>query len=157
MSTLAEWIAQIEGYNTPGTIANRNNNPGALRYAPNQIGQENTVNGKFATFASPQEGWLALENYIQNNSDKTLRSFVYQYAPPNENDTAGYLNYLSGKLGVTADVTLDSILYGNRNNVGDVSSFDSLGSDLLDYAQTTNGMIVLGGLLVIGLLAIGDV
>src|SRR6516164_5982560 len=90
-------IAQMEGFNTSGTIANRNNNPGNLRYSPLQIGQEDTVNGKFATFASAQDGWAALQSYIEGraNTGVSLRDFTYTYAPPSENDTSNYLNYLT--------------------------------------------------------------
>ncbi len=121
---LANSIATFEGYFTPGTIANRNNNPGNLRYAPTQIGQENTVNGKFATFATQDDGWLALQSYIQTqaNSGGTLRDFIYKYAPPNENDTSGYLNYVSGQLGVSADTGLAELFVGgtgDTNGSGD--------------------------------------
>lgn len=120
---LANSIATFEGFYVPGSIANRNNNPGNLRYAANQIGQENTVNGKFATFATPEEGWAALQSHITTkaNSGQTLREFLYQYAPPTENNTSGYLNYVSGQLGVSADTGLADI-------VGSVS--DSNSSDL---------------------------
>jgi hypothetical protein len=149
---LANSIAQFEGFNTSGTIANRNNNPGNLRYAPNQIGVENTVSGTFATFASPQDGWLALQNYIQSNQGLTLRDFTYKYAPPVENDTSSYLSFLSGQTGIQPDQTLGSVLSGSDSLVSasdswDVGSyFSNIGAGL-DWG--TVGMVA--GLVVVGL------
>ena len=154
---LAQWIAQMEGFNTPGTIAARNNNPGNLRYDPTQIGQENTVNGKFATFATPEDGWAALQRYIENKaaSDVTLRQFIYTYAPPVENDTTNYLNYLSSKLGIGADSPL-SVLgsgsYGTDNadssGISDISVPNPMGDEGFGL------MPVLLGVGVIGLIAV---
>src|ERR1035437_3431962 len=110
---LANSIATMEGFNTSGTIAQRNNNPGNLRYAANQVGTENTVNGTFATFATPQDGWDALTNYINNNSGMTLRDFIYKYAPPSENNSSSYLSYISGQLGIGVEETLGSVLNGS--------------------------------------------
>ena|ERR1700693_2893249 len=135
-------IAQMEGFNTPGTIAQRNNNPGNLRYAPTQIGSENTVNGTFATFATPQDGYSALQSYIQNkaSSGDTLRSFIYTYAPPSENNTSNYLNYLSGQLGVGADASLSEVLGGSSMGTGN-SLVDSGNSSsvLSDFGYSTDG------------------
>lgn len=102
---LMQALAQMEGFNKQGTISQRNNNPGNLRYDKGQIGQETTVNGKYATFASVQDGWNALENYINGKADKgmTLRSFISMYAPPSENNTSNYLTFLVNKLGIGAD------------------------------------------------------
>jgi hypothetical protein len=126
---LANSIAQMEGFNTPGTIAARNNNPGNLRWAATQIGQENTVNGKYATFATPEEGWAALLDYISKNSGLTLRAFISKYAPPSENDTTNYLNFLSSKLGIGADSPISSL---GVSDVGGSQMDTSGGNNLLD-------------------------
>jgi hypothetical protein len=154
---LANSIAQMEGYNSPGTIANRNNNPGNLRYAANQIGSENTINGTFAKFATPQDGWDALVNYINNNSSLTLRDFTYKYAPPVENDTSNFLNYLSGQTGIQPDQQLVGVLDGSygvsqdwldsSGGSGDVGSYLSNLSEGLD----TTSLIALAGIVVVGL------
>ncbi len=137
---LATAISQMEGWGTPGTIATRNNNPGNLRYSPYQVGQENTVNGKFATFASPEEGWSALQDYIDSKAKAgvTLRDFIYTYAPPNENNTAGYLSYLSGQLGIGADSPLDSLYGVALDTTGSVS--DTVDS-LFNTDNTTYGLV----------------
>lgn len=133
---LAKSIAQFEGFNTPGTIAARNNNPGNLRWAANQVGQESTVNGKYATFASVEEGWQALYNYIGKNSGMTLRAFIGKYAPPSENDTTGYLNFLVSKLGIGADDTLSQLgVESGGFNMVDLGNSDNLFGYNVDGAE----------------------
>ena len=152
-------IAQMEGFNTQGTIAQRNNNPGNLRWASNQVGQESTVNGKYATFATPQDGWAALQNYIESNQSLSLRDFIYKYAPPTENNTSGYLNWLVSQVGVGADTPISS-LFGGSNVSGsagsDTSSYYS-GSDVGTYNPSTDLTSLVGGIdwTVIGIGAIG--
>jgi hypothetical protein len=111
MQSLMDAIAQMEGFNVSGSIAQRNNNPGNLRYAPTEVGSESTASGTFATFATPEDGWAALQSYIENAmaSGATLRSFIYTYAPPTENDTSNYLNYLVSQVGIGADSLLSSL------------------------------------------------
>ena len=151
---LANSIAQMEGFNTPGTIANRYNNPGNLRYATTQTGTADTVNGKFATFATAADGWQALYDYIQSkaNSGTTLRDFIYTYAPPTENDTSSYLNYLSGQLGVSADESLGVLYAGNDSMGGATDSWD-VGSYFSDTGNglDTSGWVAVAGLVVVGL------
>ena len=157
---LASSIAQFEGFNTLGTIAQRNNNPGNLRYASNQVGAENTVNGQFATFANPQDGWDALTNYIDSNSQLTLRDFTYKYAPPTENNTSSYLNFLTQQTGIGADQTLGSVLDGSNNVVSASDSYDIANtvSDLsagLSLSDPTT-VAMLAGIVIVGL-AVSDV
>src|ERR1035437_9814985 len=129
-------IAQMEGWNVSGSIAQRNNNPGNLRSGVNQIGSENTVNGVFATFATPADGWAALQNQIdrQAGQGQTVRDFIYQYAPPSENQTSSYLNYLTGQLGVSADSSLSDLGGNNGSVMGGSGNFSSVVSDLSNVA-----------------------
>jgi hypothetical protein len=150
INDLANSIAQMEGFNTPGTIAARNNNPGNLRYAPTQVGSENTVNGVFATFASPADGWLALQNYINTkaNQGTTLRNFIYTYAPPSENNTSSYLDYLVGSLGIGADQSLSDLVSGSPNV--DTSSPTDIGSSLSSMVSDISSNSGLGIALLVG-------
>lgn len=157
-------IAQMEGYNKPGTIANRNNNPGNLRWASTQIGQESTVNGKYATFATPQDGWAALQSYIQNNQNLSLRDFITKYAPPSENDTSNYLNWLVSQVGVGADTPVSSLFGGGSSNVssgsvGSDTSSNYSSSDVGTYNAPTDLTSVVSGIdwtvVGIGAIAIG--
>src|ERR1035437_5315208 len=145
-------IAQFEGYNVPGSIASRNNNPGNLRSGVNQIGSENTVSGTFATFASPADGWAALQAQIdrQAGQGQTLRDFIYQYAPPTENNTSSYLNNLVSSLGVGADSSLSDLGGSNGSVVGGTGDFSSVVSDISNIAGgsgidwTTVGLVAVG-------------
>jgi hypothetical protein len=139
-------IAQMEGFNVSGSVSARNNNPGNLRYAPTQIGSEQTVNGTFATFATAQDGWNALADYINSNSGLTLRDFTYKYAPPTENQTSNYLNFLTSKLGVSADATVGDIVgSGSGTNLGSDFGVSSLFTNLLSNTDGTGqGGTILG-------------
>ena len=91
MDVLARQIAQIEGYTKTGTLADRQANPGNLRY----VGQKNAVMGdkRFAKFNTHEDGWNALRNQIALDASRNLNmeQFIYKYAPPNQNNTAAYL------------------------------------------------------------------
>lgn len=54
VGVLANSISRIEGYWTPGTIAQRQNNPGCLRR-----------NGVYRSFPTRLEGWKALRREIE--------------------------------------------------------------------------------------------
>ena len=157
-------IANMEGFNTPGTIANRLNNPGNLRYAPTQSGSSVTASGTFATFDTPQEGWDALQSYIDGKASQgvTLRNFIYTYAPPSENDTSSYLNYVSGQLGMGVDSSLAGLtngsaldLTGSGSDLSNISSDVTAGLDLTDITGMDNTTLaVLAGLVVVGVVAV---
>jgi hypothetical protein len=109
MTRLAELIAQEEGYGIPGTVPTRDNNPGDLRHsahsfhapdAPDAIGQIDT----------PMDGWADLERQLQLYAQRglTLAQAIYEFAPPSENDSAQYLNFIVNGLGLSSD-TLVSV------------------------------------------------
>ena len=86
-------------------------NPGALKdgdYARSQPGYTGS-SGKFATFATPEQGIAAQENLLRNNylnqGFVTVDSIIDKYTPAGkENPEANrnnYKNYVAGKLGVT--------------------------------------------------------
>lgn len=113
--TLAQSIATMEGFFQPGTLAQRNNNPGNLRAGAGQIGTD--ANG-FAIFPDVQTGWNALYNQISLDSGRglDLSQFISKYAPPSENNTSNYLSYLTGQLGVSADTPLATLGPGDTQN-----------------------------------------
>ena len=113
--TLAQSIAQMEGFFSAGTLAQRNNNPGNLRAG---VGQTGTDSKGYAIFPDAQTGWAALYNQISLDSNRglTLSQFINKYSPPSENDTQNYLNYLTGQLGVPADTPLSSLGAGDPLN-----------------------------------------
>lgn len=101
----------------------RNNNPGNIRVnnANNWLGKipfaQNTdstlVNGQpvlkraFEQFTELRFGLRAMirliQNYQTNHGDNTLRKIINRYAPPNENHTNTYLNYIAGQVGIGPD------------------------------------------------------
>ena len=108
---LANYIMQMEGYNITGSLAQRNNNPGNLRWASTQTG----TNAGYATFASPQDGYNALIAYIQANMNLTLGNFINKYAPPTENNTSAYTSFVANGLNLSADTPLSTL--GDSTNV----------------------------------------
>lgn len=104
MTLLAHLISKMEGFGIPGAQPTRKNNPGDLRHSPhsshegegpNDIGEIDTI----------EHGWEDLEEQLQKDAARnmTLQQLVETYAPPNENNTQRYLDYLCTGLGVGPD------------------------------------------------------
>lgn len=100
------------------TLANRNNNPGNLRF----IGQQGASQGEggFAKFNSPEEGYAALLNDVQSKvSGKsrsglrptdTLVDFTKIYAPSSDNNAPGsYAAAVANKMGVSPATSLQEL------------------------------------------------
>jgi len=120
-------------YIPSGTLADRNNNPGNLRF----VGQAGAVMGEngFAKFNNPEDGYQALINQIQLDQSRglTLKEFVSKYAPPTENDTNLYVEQMAGWLGVDANMNLADIdVYNLAENVAKKES----GTQIVSAATT---------------------
>jgi hypothetical protein len=105
------------------TLADRNNNPGNLRFA----GQRGAVLGDkgFARFNTPQDGFNALKRQILLDSKRGLVAgqFIHKYAPPNENNTIGYTRFFCHQLRCTPDTPLKVVVAQNGiTRVGHVIS-----------------------------------
>jgi hypothetical protein len=102
MSKLAHLIAQEEGYGIPDALPTRNNNPGDLRHSPHSFHKPGDPNS-IGEIDTPEDGWADLERQLQLYAERgmSLREAIYEFAPPSENNTVGYLNYVLGGLGVT--------------------------------------------------------
>jgi hypothetical protein len=91
----------------------RNNNPVNLRYA----GQREAT-GKddvgFAVFPDPPAGWRAAHAQINldKTRDLTIEQFINKFAPPSENNTLGYIDFVCLDLNV-----------GPRDSLSSVSTF----------------------------------
>lgn len=105
---LANAISKMEGWSVPNSLAQRNNNPGNLRY----VGQSGATIGQggFAAFPTPDAGMQALIDQINLDASRgaTLSSFINKFAPPSENNTTDYLSYVSSQTGVDSSMTLDA-------------------------------------------------
>ena len=103
----------------------RNNNPGNIRYSSandwrgkvpySQNSDYNCTSGKeekaFEQFSEYKYGVRAMvvliKNYIIRGND-SIRSLVSKYAPSTENDTLGYIDFVSEKTGIGVDEKLST-------------------------------------------------
>lgn len=155
MATTEELAQAI--YRQEGTdCARLNNNPGCLQYA-GQAGTTGVRNG-FAVFSSLDAGWAALKRQIEIDAGRglTLESFIYKYAPPNENPTAKYLSNVASWLGISPSTPLSDVVaggpqspYGEGGGVEQASILPSLGG-------STTVLLLLGLALVTVLLVPRD-
>ena len=114
---IAEAIAQMEGFYQPGSIAQRQNNPGNLR----SWGSYPVVNG-YVQFPDVASGWQALYQQVDLNISRglSLEEFfggkpgVYPgYAPGSDsNDPAGYAQFVSSRTGIPSGVPLNALSIG---------------------------------------------
>ena len=76
----------------------RNNNPLNLEFAnqTESIGSD----GRFAKFPDGPSGWRAAHVQIREDQNRglTLREFAFKFAPPNENNTNAYLDFMIDQL-----------------------------------------------------------
>lgn len=95
--------SSVAGGKTPLGI--RQNNPGNLR----SWGSALVQNG-FAAFATEQEGLSAMAGNLLAYSKQginTVRGIIGRWAPPSENDTGAYTNFVSKRLGVDPNEQLN--------------------------------------------------
>jgi len=86
-----------------GPLSVKNNNPGNLRLA----GQPGAIEGDggFAAFSSPGQGLRALTRQVVLDTQTrgmTLESFLKKYAPPSENETNKYIEFVERQTGLSA-------------------------------------------------------
>lgn len=91
----------------------RNNNPGNIRHGAKWQGLASTQTDKdFCQFISPEYGIRAIYKLIQTYQNKyglnTIKSIIYRYAPPNENNTLGYIERVSKEIGIESNKPIDT-------------------------------------------------
>lgn len=90
----------------------RNNNPGNIRKSGEswQGLAEQQTDSSFFTFSDPVYGIRALtkilKNYRANYGLNTITGIINRWAPPTENNTRNYINFVSGVVGKPANETL---------------------------------------------------
>jgi len=111
MSKLALLIANEEGFNVPGSVPNRDNNPGDLRHSPHSFHTAADPDG-IGQIDSVADGWADLERQLQLYADRglTLTQAIYEFAPPSENDSAEYLAYICTGLGCAPNILVSAAL-----------------------------------------------
>lgn len=92
-----------------GTRAWRNNNPGCIR--PGSIADAHGAIGSaggFAVFPDEQSGMAAIAGLLLSDKyrNKTIGAALYSYAPPFENDTIGYQNYVRKLTGLSSNMRI---------------------------------------------------
>ncbi len=82
----------------------RNNNPVNLRFAGQTESTGQDQNG-FAIFPTPEAGWRAAHAQIVLDKSRglTLKEFIFKFAPPTENDTQSYYDFVSLQYGFVAE------------------------------------------------------
>lgn len=95
-------------------LAHANNNPGNLRYVPSQLNAQ-PGEGGFAHFDTPEDGLKALIRQIKLDQSRgyTLEEFIHKYAPPIENNTGHYIEYMTKVTGAAQDTRIIFIPVSN--------------------------------------------
>lgn len=111
MSKLAQLIAREEGFGIPGTVPTRDKNPGDLRHSPHSS-HEGEGSNDIGIIGSANDGWADLERQLQLYGARglTLRQAVYEFAPPIENNSEQYLNFVCQGLGCSPDTPVSDAL-----------------------------------------------
>ncbi|WP_231572026.1 structural protein [Vibrio rotiferianus] len=86
----------------------RNNNPLNIRIGNNWQGEALvSKDTEFETFSHPKYGFRAgaklLRNYQSRYGLNTVRAIIGRFAPPKENETDNYINFVSDQIGVKPD------------------------------------------------------
>jgi hypothetical protein len=121
-ATTKRYIAYKDIVKVGGTLAWRANNPGNLRDAPTKVARVRGQVGKFAVFATMDDGRKAQRDlYLKSYGDMKVRDAVAKLTPPSENDTKQYLKDLQAQ-GVNLDDTvksqIDKIMEAVKKNEG---------------------------------------
>ena len=90
----------------------RNNNPGNIRHGSKWQGlSSQQTDPSFCQFVSPEYGIRAIYKLLQTYQKKyelnTVESIIDRYAPPNENNTVGYINRAAKDIGVSVNETIN--------------------------------------------------
>lgn len=111
MSKLARVMAQEEGFNVLGSVPNRDHNPLDLRHAPN-ASHDGEGSNDIGIEPSDAAGWADAERQLQLYATRgmTLRSMVYTLAPPTENNSEQYLDFVCQQMGMTPDTLVSEAL-----------------------------------------------
>ncbi|QHJ80094.1 MAG: hypothetical protein [Caudoviricetes sp.] len=97
-----------------------NNNPNNIRKSKDQWQGLTGEKGGFVTFDTPEAGTrAAIKNMMTQASrgEDTLAKLITKLSPPNENETASYINFVSSKTGIKPD---DKIDWKNPQKVADL-------------------------------------
>lgn len=148
----AQAIATFEGFYQSGTVAQRNNNPGNLKFA-GQSGASGKDSSGFAIFPDVGTGWQALYNqlasYVSQFPNYTILQIMARYLGQSVPtvDTQGnaftYASNVANALGVTTDTTLATLASGEISVSSNVTvtpssdAVDGAGADTISIDTST--------------------
>lgn len=107
-------------YTLKGDYNWRSNNPGNIEYGPFAISQGAIGSGAvpqgrdrgfaiFPSLSAGEEARRALQFESPRYRDLTIEQAISRYAPPNENDTQGYINAVTRAAGVPAGTKMSEL------------------------------------------------
>jgi hypothetical protein len=114
INTVAQTIQKQEGW-LPGSVSQRNNNPGNLKCA-GQPGLVGCDPSGFAIFPDYSTGYQALQNQITLDASRglSIADFMAKYAPASDsNDPAGYAAKIAAASGLSVSDPLSLALGGS--------------------------------------------
>lgn len=92
----------------------RNNNPGNIRRTSDQwrgLAADQT-DPEYFVFKEPVWGIRAMARLLQNYQSRyglnSVRDIISRWAPPSENPTQNYIDYVAGKLNVNPDAAINT-------------------------------------------------
>lgn len=89
----------------------RNNNPLNIRIGNTWLGErQNPTDPAFEEFVSIEYGYraafLILRRYIRRYKRQTIAAIISTWAPPSENATQRYIDFVANKMGIAPDVPI---------------------------------------------------
>lgn len=91
---------------TLDSLGYRQNNPGNIRNQGDIFDGEIQSTNAFKSFYTMGYGYRAMAILFYNyflHGENTIRMLVTKYAPPFQNDTAGYIDFVSHQTGISPD------------------------------------------------------
>lgn len=91
----------------------RNNNPGNIRHGIDWDGldKDQSKDEEFSQFSTPEYGIRAMFKILKTYNDKynlnTIEGIINRWAPPIENNTEAYINFVSSKVGKNGSEVLN--------------------------------------------------
>ena len=90
----------------------RNNNPLNIRIGNTWLGErQNPTDPAFEEFVSIEYGYRAafciLRRYIRRYKRQTITDIISTWAPPSENATQRYIDFVTNKMGIAPDVPIN--------------------------------------------------
>ncbi len=144
-------VAMAPGRTVPGISSGGpgvgNNNPFNIKdFNQNWRGQTGATDG-FVDFSSTDYGIRAADRLLGNYDVNTIRDIISKYAPDSENNTEGYINFVSDFLNIPEDAPIDLNDPDARRSVLSAIAKMETGSDIspLEISDAVSRLTPSGG------------